>query len=279
MESTSSTSISHNACIPPILHYCWFGRGEKPERVRRCIASWQKQLPAYELREWNESNFDSDVIPYTAQAYARKKYAFVGDYARLWVLQRYGGIYLDTDVEVLKPLDRFRLHDCFFGFENDRGVAPGLIMGCRAGHPILQELMDYYEHNSFVGEDGTINTYTTVQNCTAVLLRHGLKLDASLRQTLGDITVYEQSVFCPDKTARETGCYAPETFTAHHYAASWRTESYNRKLNNPLWRALVESSAWAGKCAAKVFGQNRWDTIKRRYLGGLYDSLRGVKDK
>ena len=280
MENTSSTgSTSEPAGIPRIVHYCWFGRGEKPELVGRCIASWRRVLPDYEIREWNEDNFDVSVLPYTAQAYAQKKYAFVSDYARLQILQQYGGIYLDTDVEVLRPLDAFLHHACFLGFESDRGVAPGLIMGCTAGHPILRELMAYYEQNGFLGADGAISTYTTVQNCTDVLLRHGLKLDASLRQTLGDITVYEKNVFCPDREARESARYAPETVTAHHYAASWRSETYNRRLRNPVWHAAVELSARAGKGAARLLGQERWDAVKRRYLRGLYDALRGVKDE
>lgn len=277
MENTSS--ISEAERIPHIVHYCWFGKQEKPELIQRCIASWERLLPGYEICEWNEDNFDVGMIPYTVQAYERRKYAFVSDYARLWVLQRYGGIYLDTDVEVLKPLDAFLQHPCFFGFESDRGVAPGLIMGCTKDHPILLELMAYYQQNNFVSEDGMINTYTTVQNCTDVLLRHGLKLDASLRQTLDEITVYEKNVFCPDATARESGHYAPETVTAHHYAASWRSEAYNSRLHNPLWHAVVEVSSRTGKCAAWLLGQSRWDAVKRRYLRSLYDSLRGVKDE
>ena len=280
MGNTSSiSSIGDHAGIPQIVHYCWFGRGEKSALVQRCIDSWRRVLPDYEIREWNEDNFDVAMLPYTAQAYDRKKYAFVSDYARLWVLRQYGGIYLDTDMEVLKPLDAFLRHPCFFGFENDKGVAPGLILGCEAGHPILAELMAYYEQNDFVGADGVITTYTTVRNCTDVLLRRGLKLDASLRQTLGDVTVYEKNVFCPDAAARASGRYAPETVTAHHYAASWRSEDYNRRLKSPLWRAAVEASARAGKGAAKLLGQERWDAVKRRYLRGLYDALRGVKDE
>ena len=275
----SSIRNINNANIPRIVHYCWFGKGEKPKLIQRCIASWKRLLPEYEIREWNEDNYDVEMIPYTAQAYKIKKYAFVSDYARLWLLKQYGGFYLDTDVEVLKPLEAFRQHPCFFGFESDRNVNPGLIMGCKANHPILSELMAFYEQNDFVSKDGVISTYTTVQNCTAVLLRHGLILDASLRQTLGDITVYEKNVFCPDRAARESGNYAPETVTAHHYAASWRSEAYNRRLRKPIWHKVVELSSFAGKCAAKVLGQSRWDSIKRRYLRNIYDCMRGVKEK
>ena len=274
----NTRSFNNEVRIPRIVHYCWFGRSEKPELVRRCIDSWRRVLPEYKIREWNEDNFDVTMIPYTAQAYALKKYAFVSDYARLWILQRYGGIYMDTDVEVLKPLDDFLCNPCFFGFENEGGVAPGLIMGCEACHPILRELMAYYEQNNFVGADGVITTYTTVQNCTDTLLRHGLKLDATLRQTLGDVTVYEKTVFCPNTAVRESGNYEPETVTAHHYAASWRSERYNQRLRNPLWHAAVEISAYAGKGAAKLLGQERWDAVKRRWLRGLYDTMRGVKD-
>ena len=124
--------------IPKIIHYCWFGRNPLPELARKCIASWRKYLPDYEIKEWNEDNFDVNIIPYTAEAYAQKKYAFVSDYARFWILYRYGGIYFDTDVEVIRPLDDIIARGCFMGFETDPApkqngvdacVNPGLGLG------------------------------------------------------------------------------------------------------------------------------------------------------
>lgn len=111
--------------IPKIIHYCWFGRGPLPELAQKCIASWKKYLPDYEIKEWNEDNFDVNIIPYTAEAYAEKKYAFVSDYARFWVLYKYGGIYFDTDVEVIRPLDDIIAKGNFMGCETDAGKAGG----------------------------------------------------------------------------------------------------------------------------------------------------------
>lgn len=105
--------------IPKIIHYCWFGRGPLPELAQKCIASWKKYLPDYEIKEWNEDNFDVNIIPYTAEAYQAKKYAFVSDYARFWILYQYGGIYFDTDVEVIRPMDDIISKGNFMGFETD----------------------------------------------------------------------------------------------------------------------------------------------------------------
>ena len=126
--------------IPKIIHYCWFGRGEKPALAKKCIASWRKFFPDYEIKEWNEGNFDVNIIPYTAEAYACKKYAFVSDYARFWVLYKYGGLYFDTDVEVIRPMDDIVARGPFMGIEtpatfgNLPNVAPGLGLGGKPPH-------------------------------------------------------------------------------------------------------------------------------------------------
>ena len=113
--------------IPKIIHFCWFGNNPKTELAEKCIASWKKFLPDYELKEWNESNFDIDQHPFTREAYQAKKYAFVTDYVRLFVLKEYGGIYMDTDVEVIKNLDCFLQHNAFSGFETSEYVQTGII--------------------------------------------------------------------------------------------------------------------------------------------------------
>ena len=145
--------------IPKIIHYCWFGRGLLPELAQKCIASWKKYLPDYEIKEWNEDNFDVNIIPYTAEAYARKKYAFVSDYARFWVLYKYGGIYFDTDVEVIKSFDEIVTKGNFMGFELDPNgenspkkyapryafsVNPGVGLGMAKGHSFVKKMLDYY---------------------------------------------------------------------------------------------------------------------------------------
>uniref|UniRef100_UPI004027572F glycosyltransferase n=1 Tax=Segatella hominis TaxID=2518605 RepID=UPI004027572F len=138
--------------IPKIIHYCWFGLGPLPELAQKCIASWKKYLPDYEIKEWNEDNFDVNIIPYTAEAYQAKKYAFVSDYARFWILYKYGGIYFDTDVEVIRPIDDIVERGNFMGFEtgpklqlkedaSEASVNPGLGMGVAPGLGLIKKML------------------------------------------------------------------------------------------------------------------------------------------
>ena len=149
--------------IPKIIHYCWFGRNPLPQSAIKCINSWKKFFPDYEIKEWNEDNFDVNIIPYTAEAYEAKKYAFVSDYARFWILYHHGGIYFDTDVEVIKPFDDILERGPFMGREqgafiknicgtsyngNGFGVAPGLGIGATSGLELYKEfLKSFQEHN------------------------------------------------------------------------------------------------------------------------------------
>ena len=128
--------------IPKIIHYCWFGRGEKPELAKKCIASWEKFCPDFEIREWNEDNCDYLAMPFMAEAYAAKKYAFVSDVMRLVVLEQYGGVYFDTDVEVLRDISPLLDDEGFIGFENDQYVASGLTIAAEAHHPVIQAMIE-----------------------------------------------------------------------------------------------------------------------------------------
>ena len=114
--------------IPKIIHYCWFGGNPLPESAKKCIASWRKFLPDYQIKEWNEDNFDVNSIPYTQEAYEAKKYAFVSDYARFWILYKYGGLYFDTDVEVIKSFKELLENEAFAAFETEKYIAPGLVL-------------------------------------------------------------------------------------------------------------------------------------------------------
>ena len=132
--------------IPKVIHYCWFGGKKIPLEFRRYMKSWRKFCPDYEIREWNESNFDVFAHPFTKSAYEAKAWAFVSDYARLKVVYEHGGIYLDTDVELLKSFDELLMEQGFAGMERPGVVALGLGFGAEPKHPLIKEFMEYYEN-------------------------------------------------------------------------------------------------------------------------------------
>ena len=143
--------------IPKIIHYCWFGRGEKPELAKKCIASWKKLCPDFEIREWNEDNCDYLAMPFTAEAYAAKKYAFVSDVMRLVVLEQYGGVYFDTDVEVLRDISTLLDDEGFIGFENVQFVNSGQVMAAVPHQPVVQAMIEEYKKLHFANADGSQN--------------------------------------------------------------------------------------------------------------------------
>ena len=161
--------------IPKIIHYCWFGGNPLPEDAQKCIASWKKYCPDYEIREWNEENFDIQSNDYVKEAYEAKKFAFVTDYVRLYALIAYGGIYMDTDVEVVKSLDAFLKHKAFSGFESSNSI-PTRLMASEKDYPLFKTLMDDYENRHFLKEDGsfdmTTNTVTITNLCKQIGRAH-----------------------------------------------------------------------------------------------------------
>ena len=144
--------------IPKIIHYCWFGGNDKSELVERCISSWKKYCPDYKIIEWNENNYNVNKNKYTKYAYERQKWAFVSDYVRLYVIYKYGGIYMDTDVEVVKNLDKFLKYESFSGFESTKYIPTG-IMGGEKNSRWIKYLLSYYDNKSFINEDGTLDNF------------------------------------------------------------------------------------------------------------------------
>ena len=252
-----SAQSPHTPMIPHTIHYCWFGGRPLPESARKCIASWRKFLPDYEIREWNEQTFDVNLIPYTREAYAAGKYAFVSDYARFWILYHHGGLYFDTDVELIRPLDDILARGAFMGREAgacisaicdasmleasaarqggaDLGVNPGLGLGVAPGRGLYREMLDLYAALRFRREDGTLNQKTIVAYTTEVLLRHGLSGDNDRPQHVAGVWVYPPDVFCPmDHTQANRLTLTPRTVSIHHYDCSWldhRTFSFRLHL-------------------------------------------------
>lgn len=210
--------------IPKIIHYCWFGRNDLPPLAKKCITSWRKFLPDFEIKEWNEDNFDVNSIPYTAQAYKHKKYAFVSDYARFKILHKYGGIYFDTDVEIIKPIDDILEKGPFFGLEQDIkdhfACAPGLGFACNPNLDFLQEMLKLYKNLNFEQADGSLNQKTVVEHFSEMLLAKGLQPTSGIMEFEGAY-IYPPDFFCPKPSEFGKIQITENTHTIHHYAASW----------------------------------------------------------
>lgn len=226
--------------IPKIIHYCWFGHNPLPPLAIKCIESWKKFLPDYEIKEWNEDNFDVNIIPYTKEAYEAKKYAFVSDYARFWILYKYGGLYFDTDVEIIKPLDDIVAKGPFMGCENEAdieegatalAVAPGLGLGVNPGLDLYKEILNLYASLRFVDEKGNLNLKTVVNYTTELLCKHGLQ-NFSTTQYIAGIYIYPVDYFCPISVKDGKLRITSNTRTIHHYAQSWQSpvRKYGRKI-------------------------------------------------
>ena len=172
--------------IPKVIHYCWFGRGKMPELATKCIESWKKYCPDYIIKEWNEDNFNINAYPYVREAYDSRKCAFVTDVVRLYALYYEGGVYMDTDVEVLKPLEELLKYKGVSGFESSTQIPTGL-MASEKGLPIFKELLDEYNDLHFIKPDGTLDIVTNVERITATCLKYGFKPDGKF-QTVADFT-------------------------------------------------------------------------------------------
>lgn len=243
--------------IPKKIHYCWFGRNPLPESALKCIASWRKYLPDYEIIEWNEDNFDVNAIPYTAQAYEAKKYAFVSDYARFKILYEHGGLYFDTDVEVIKPMDDIIAVGPFMGFEinpcKERpygAVAPGLCLGAKNRMDLYVSILEYYSQLNFINNDGSYNTKDAVVNITTrELIKAGLKNTVGT-QNVADVTIYPSDYFNPfdDLTGRLNK--TENTRTIHWFTKTW--------LEVNPWRQFIS------RLIHRVFGVNAL-TIFRKH--------------
>ena len=210
------------------IHYCWFGRGKKPELAKRCIASWHKFLPDYEIKEWNEDNFDIEIIPYTREAYEEKKYAFVSDYARFWILYHYGGVYFDVDVELIKPMSNIIEGGPFMACENDELmhpfnlINPGLGIYAEKGMPIYEELLKCYLQEHFLNADKSLNLKTIVTRTTDILIKYGYKQSNDIQKIAG-LLIYPHDYMCPIRIVDGKKTITQNTISIHHYAASWTT--------------------------------------------------------
>lgn len=249
--------------IPKKIHYCWFGGNPKPKLAKKCFRSWKKYCPGYEIIEWNEDNYDLSAAPlYVRQAYEAKKWAFVTDYVRLQVVYDQGGIYLDTDVELRKPLDPLLENRAYYGFEDGANVNTGVGFGSEQGHPLLQEIMEDYREIPFLLEDGSYDLLSCPVRNTAAFLRHGLRQDNSLQTLEGDVRILPSDYLNPKDWKTGEIRLTENTLSIHHFSASWYTPEAQRKLrkrHRKEWlRHLPSTIGW------KLLGKERYEKIREK---------------
>lgn len=213
--------------IPKIIHYCWFGGNPLTSLAAKCIDSWKIKCPDSELRRWDETNFDLTECPYIKEAYDAKKWAFVTDYVRLKVLYEYGGVYMDTDVEVFKSLDPYLKHKAFSGFEKEKCIPTGT-MASEKGNLWIKRLLEYYDGRHFLLPDGNYDQTTNVTTITNITKdEYQIKLDGSY-QDWGDVTFFPFDVFCAKSTLDGKVTITDNTVTIHHFAGSWASAKSKR---------------------------------------------------
>lgn len=221
--------------IPKKIHYCWFGRREKPKLAQKCIASWEKFCPDYEIIEWNEDNFDVNLNAYTKMCYEQKKYAFLTDYLRLLIINEQGGIYFDTDVEVIRSFDNLLNCSAFFGFETNQYVNTGEGFGAERGNGIVQQMINEYEP-LLDGQHGVVGC---PHLNTAALLKYGL-LQNGKQQELSGGTIYPADYFNPYDDPTGILTKTENTYSIHWYGKSWmdRKTVLRSRILKPLHRIL-----------------------------------------
>lgn len=211
--------------IPRIIHYCWFGGNPLPQSAQRCIASWRKFMPDCEIREWNEQNFDVNAHPYTRAAYAAGKYAFVSDFARYKILEEWGGIYFDTDVECVAPISDLLQLGAFMGLEDAQPptVSSGLVMAVEAHHLITQEMLDFYDAQAKDDSTSMLDTGIVVSGMTEIFIHHGFVRENRYQEVAG-VALYPSEYFDPMDNATGRIKQTPNTRTIHRYDRTWSAQ-------------------------------------------------------
>jgi len=224
--------------IPKKIYYCWFGKATLPKNVQKCISSWRKYCPDYKIIRLDESNYDVTQNIYMKQAYENKKWAFATDYARLDIIYRNGGIYLDTDVEVLRPFDGLLENRAFAGIEksgNHYNVNLGLGFGAEAGTEIIKNMMKQYNEITFIKSDGKIDLTPSPILITNYLRKIGY-VEENVTQVITELTIFPYEFFCPYDLSDGRISLTSNTYSIHHYDASWVTP-YER-LRGKIYRLI-----------------------------------------
>jgi mannosyltransferase OCH1-like enzyme len=225
--------VKNNKTIPKVIHYCWFGKKPLPDNVLKCINSWKTHLPDYKIIQWNEENFDLKTNQFVYEAYNSKKYAFVTDFVRLEILYSFGGIYMDTDVEILKNIDSFLYNEAFSGFETETKI-PTAIMASLPKNRWIKLLLDYYANIPFLNKDGSFNTRTNVDIITEITTKNFPVILNNKYQLIDNtFALYPSDFFCPKSYKTGKIYLTKNSHAIHHFNGSWlsKEEENKRRLN------------------------------------------------
>lgn len=239
--------------IPKVIHYCWFGNGELPQLAKKCIASWKKHCPDYQIVCHSEENFDINENRYAKEAYEAKKWAFVSDYVRLKVLYEQGGIYLDTDVELIKPLDDLIEKNGFMGFDDCEQLSTGLGFACEKGNELVGAFLKDYDDIPFLLEDGSYDIMPCPDRNTKTAIKLGLNTDIKDQVFMG-IHILPEDYLCPIKYFSGKKIITKNTYSIHHFCASWTSAKSKRttfikriigvKLYSKLYGKFLHRFKW-----------------------------------
>ncbi len=262
--------------IPKVIHYCWFGGNELPELAMKCIDSWKKFCPDYEIKQWNEKNYDLDSSGYIKEAYKNKKWAFVSDYARLDIIYNNGGIYLDTDVELIGKLDEFLDEKCFLAAEREEYVNTGLGFGAEKGNVVIKELLDQYNEIDIKSENENLFLPCPIRN-TEPLLKKGYKFSKDKIWRTKLVTVYPAEYFCPIDYVTGEKYITNLTKSIHHYSASWHNKE-EEKIHKIQEKCIKVLGIDRGKKVSRILDFPYRIKLKYKKLG-LIGTLRFAQKK
>ena len=256
--------------IPKIIHYCWVGGNPLPKSAKKCIKSWKKYCPDYKIIEWNESNYDFTKNQYMKEAFEAKKWGFVPDYARLDIIYEYGGVYLDVDVEIIKPLDSLLNYSGFAGFESNRFIALGLGFGAEPKNEIIKKLKDDYEQLHFLNDDGTYSYVASPHINTKTLEENGVKINGEL-QFIENFAFLPKEYLCPKNFVTGEMTKTKNTLSIHHYDGSWCPDDLKAKIDKQK-KVYKKRKRWdmrdhilhiPNRVAIRILGEQTYERIKK----------------
>lgn len=246
--------------IPKVIHYCWFGQSPLPENVQKCIQSWKKYCPDYEIIQWNETNYNIHKHPFMLEAYELKKYAFVSDYARLDIVYNYGGVYLDTDVELIKSLDKLLSIPCFMGYELSGRVNTGIGFGAEKNAEMIKKNMEEYKGVTFIENDKQ-NLTTCVDYTCRALDKLNYNYKNNNLNSFELVTIFPTEYFAPFGLKNQKLEITSNTYSIHHYDASWyEGNKYLKKIK----KKILPLKIFLKEFVNNFLGEGTYEKIKNK---------------